>query len=562
MPVSLNSAGQFDRPLVVVVGAGPTGLALAIELGSRGIKCILMERDERRGYAPRAKTTHVRTRELMRRWGIAQELAKAAPFGIDYPSDIHFVTRLSGYPLVRFPDALNCSPERDERYSEHGQWIPQYKVEAVLKAKAETLATVRLRYGTEFVGFEQNGSKVSVRVRSTATGIEQTLEADYLVGADGARSAVRDAIGATMIGTYGLSRNYNIIFQAPGLSQAHSHGPGIMYWQLNSDAPSTIGPMDEGDLWYFVPTHLPPDVILSDEEAVALIKRSTGIDLPYRILSSDVWIASRLLADRYRNGRVFLAGDSCHLHPPYGGYGMNMGVADAVDLGWKMAAILQGWGGATLLDSYEAERRLVHEIVLEESSSNHSVLANQLFRKGIEEPTSEGRSVRKEVSHLIREAKKREFYALGVVLGLRYRNSPVIVDDGTEALWTVRRDYVPNAAPGSLAPHAWLDGDVSLYDHLGQGFTLLVLDNPDSPDIGAARGEAEQTDTPLRVVTLTDPRLRDLYEASRVLVRPDQIIAWRGDIWPDSGLLAFASGRSPDEGTRAFRDSDRRSARV
>lgn len=443
-----------SRPLVVVVGAGPTGLALSLELGLRGISCLVLERNHRSGLAPRAKMTHVRTRELLRRWGIADKLAEASPFGIDYPTDVHFITRMSGRPLVHFPKAWNCSPQRDERYSEHGQWLPQYKLEAVLKARADTLDRVTIEYGVEFVSCEQHADGVDVRVRSLATGEERVIAADYLVGADGARSLVREQIGARMVGTYGLSRNYNIIFHAPGLAEEHQHGPGVMYWQVNADSPSLIGRMDAGDLWYFMPTMLPADVTLTDEEALALIKRSTGIDLPYRIVSSDIWVASRLLADRYRDRRVFLAGDACHLHPPFGGFGMNMGVADAFDLGWKLGAVLSGWGGPALLDSYEAERRPVHELVMEEAEGNHAVLSNQLVREGMEDDGARGDAIRAEISDVIREVKTREFDALGVVLGLRYRGSPVIVDDGTEAEWMMSRVYVPSAAPGSIAPHA------------------------------------------------------------------------------------------------------------
>lgn len=531
------------RPLVVVVGGGPTGLALALELGTRSIPCLLVERNERSGNAPRAKTTHVRTREFLRRWGIADDLAKLSPFGVDYPTHIHFVTRLGGHSLVRFSNALNCSPVRDDRYSEHGQWVPQYKLERVLKAKVDTLDQVQCRYGTEFVDFEQTASGVRVRLRVLETGEEEAVDADFLIGADGARSMLRDRIGASMIGKYGLSRNYNIIVHAPGLAEAHPHGPGVMYWQVNADAPSVLSPMDEGDLWSFGPTGLPADTTLTDKEAVELIKRSTGIDLPYRILSSDVWIASRLLADRYRSGRVFLAGDACHLHPPFGGFGMNMGIADAVDLGWKLAAVLSGWGGAGLLDSYEAERRPVHELVMDEAEANHAMLANQLLRPGLEDDTPAGEVLREEVGTIIRDAKAREFYALGIVLGLRYRGSPVIEDDGTEASWTVSRDYIPSAAPGSLAPHAWLADDSSLYDHFGSGFTLLVFADENAPDIDRARQEAERTGTPLNVVTFAEPRLRALYQASRVLVRPDQIVVWRGNAWPGTGLLAHATGR-------------------
>ncbi len=537
------NATDSRRPLVVVIGAGPTGLALAIELGTRAIPCLIVERDARAGYAPRAKTTHVRTRELMRRWGIADRLAEASPFGVDYPTNIHFVTRLGGYPLTRFDRALNCSPERDERYAEHGQWVPQYKLEKVLRDKVKSLPHVELRHGTEFVALEEGDSAVDVRIRDAAGAIE-TIRADFLVGADGARSSVREAIGATMVGTYGLSRNYNIIFEAPGLADTHSHGPGVMYWQINPEAPSVIGPMDEGDIWFFGPTGLPPDATLTEAEAEALIRRATGIDLPYRVLSSDVWIASRLSADRYRRGRTFLAGDACHLHPPFGGFGMNLGVSDAVDLGWKLAAVLQGWGGATLLDSYESERRPVHDLVMDEAESNHAVLANQLFRDGIEEEGPAGEAIREEVAALIRRSKEREFNALGVVKGLRYLNSPIIPADGSEPEWRPSRDYQPSASPGSVAPHAWLADDRSLYDLFGAGFTLLVLDDAGDGDVASAIAEARRTGIPLDVVRLPDPALAALYGAVRALVRPDQVVAWRGQAWPsDEALLERVSGR-------------------
>ena len=187
------------RPEVVVVGAGPTGLALAIELGHRGVRCLVLEQTERGGYAPRAKLTNVRTREHLRRWGIASDLAAASPFGVDYPTSIHFTTALGGKSIVRFDHALNCRPVRDERYSEHAQWIPQYKVESTLRAHAATLETVRIEYGCTFKRFAQNDDNISVYF-SGGDGVSQTIVTHYLVGADGARSMVRDAIGANMVG--------------------------------------------------------------------------------------------------------------------------------------------------------------------------------------------------------------------------------------------------------------------------------------------------------------------------------------------------------------------------
>ncbi|MDH4053034.1 MAG: FAD-dependent monooxygenase [Rubrivivax sp.] len=528
-----------------MVGAGPVGLALAIELGHRRVPCLLVERNDRVGYAPRAKTTNVRTREHMRRWGIADQLRAASPLGLNYPSNVLFVTRLAGYELARFENAMYCAPGRNPLYSEHAQWIPQYTVEEVMRAHAQSLPDVELRFGCELQGFEQDGQAVHARLRDLAGGAESTVDVDYLVGADGARSSVRDAIGAKMQGRHGLSRNLNVVFRAPGLAAAHRHGPAIMYWQVNRDMPGLIGPMDRGDTWFFMPTQLPQDMKPADVDMAALIHRATGIDLPYEVLSSDEWVASRLLGDRYRDRRVFLAGDACHLHPPFGGYGMNMGVADGVDLGWKLAAVLAGWGGPSLLDSYEAERRPVHEWVLDEAEANHAALGNQFVVDGIESAGAAGARLRSEVGARIQAAKMREFVTLGVVLGYSYDDSPVIVAEAGAPPAKDFVNYVPSARPGSLAPHAWRHDGSSLYDHFGIGFTLLALPRAPAGDVDAALADAAACGVPLTVLRPAEPGVASLYQAGLTLVRPDQHVAWRGHAWPAGGaaLLRQVTGR-------------------
>lgn len=560
MPATSN-AMQLNTQ-VLIVGAGPVGQGLAIELGHRGIDCLLIEKNPRIGVAPRAKSTNVRTREHFRRWGIAEALRDAAPFGVDYPSNIAFTTRLSGHLLARFDNALYCAPGRNPLYAEHAQWVPQYTVERVMREHLETVASVDVRLNCELLALAQDdgdgeggGGRVRAQVRDVVSGETHTVNAAYVVGCDGGRSFVREAIGARMEGSFGMSRNYNIVFRAPGLAEAHPHGRAIMYWQVNPDVPSIIGPMDTDDRWFFMPTGLSPDVQVSLETAAALIRRATGIDLPYEVLSIDEWVAHRVVADRYRDRRVFLAGDACHLHPPYGGFGMNMGVSDAVDLGWKLAAVLQGWGGAALLDSYERERRPVHLHVLQEAAANHARFSNALLEAGIEDESDAGRAVRARVGKRINAEKLSEFYTLGTILGDCYSDSPVVqrADAGIAAPpaapATPQRDflnYVPDAGPGHRTPHAWLHDGSSLFDHFGPGLTLLALPGAGATCILAAEQDADAMGIPFRVLQPDNPALPALYPRQLTLIRPDQHIAWSGDRWPDRAVLdvfALATGR-------------------
>lgn len=536
---------MFDsRPQVLVVGAGPVGLAAAIELGQRGIRVLLIERNDRVGYAPRAKTTNVRTREHMRRWGIADRLAARSSLGIHYPSNVVFCTSLSGPLLARFDNINYCQPGRNPLYAEHAQWIPQYDVEEVMRSHAESLPGVTVRFNTELLSFEQDGEGVRARVRTLEDRREHDIACAYLIGADGARSTVRELIGARMSGSRGIGRHYNVIFKAPGLHRAHQHGPAIMYWQVNPAVPSVLGPMDNEDRWFFFPVRPPEGVKLTDDEMPDLVRKATGVNVPVTVLSSDEWFASKLIADRYRAERVFLAGDACHIHPPFGGFGMNMGISDGVDLGWKLAAILQGWGGAGLLASYETERRPVHEVVLEEAVANHSVLSDHLVRPGLDAQTPAGEALRREVGAIVQAAKMREFYTLGVILGSHYAGSPLVVPDGTSPPAHDFINYRPSATPGCRAPHAWMHDGASLYDRFGPGFTLLALHSIDDAEIDRMVSAASAAGVPLTVFKPGLASIAELYRARYALVRPDQHVAWRGEVIGDAAaILSRVTGR-------------------
>ena len=527
--------GEYD---VVVVGAGPVGLAVAIELGSRGVSVLVLERNARGGTAPRAKTTNTRTRAHLRRWGIAGKLAEASPLGVEYPNDVHFVTALSGYSLAVFRNAFDAKPVQMEDFPEHAQWVPQYTLERIMLEHARTFSSVDVVFGHAFVTAVLDGEIVSTTIQPE-DGQQVTVSSRYLIGADGSRSAVRDLIGARMEGTYGLSRNSNVIFRAPGLDTAHSHGPGVMVVQVQRSGISGIGPMDTGDLWYFT-NRVPAGEELSDEAALDAIRQTTGIDLPYEIVSKDLWVASELLADRYSQGPIILAGDACHLHPPFGGYGMNMGVGDGVDLGWKIAAELQGWGGADLVASYEAERRPVHRYVMDEAIANHAMLIGSPWREGLSENSQRGDEVRRTVGAALQQAKAREYHTLGTVLGLCYTGSPIIAREDGPAPEQGGQVYTPSAYPGCLAPHGWLADGRSLYDAFGNGFALVAANDAEESEIDEARAEARLLGVPFKVVRPGESITRR-YGAKLALIRPDQIVAWRGDRWNGALRLATAN---------------------
>jgi 2-polyprenyl-6-methoxyphenol hydroxylase-like FAD-dependent oxidoreductase len=534
---------------VLIAGAGPVGLAAAIELGQRGIRCLVVERNDRVGYSPRAKTTNVRTREHLRRWGIAGKLREASPMAPDYPSNVIFATRMNGPQLARFENALNGSRARNDLYSEEAQWVPQYVLEEVLREHAASLPGVTIAFNTELASFEDDGEAVTATLLDVATRLERRITSAYLIGADGARSTVRQAIGARMLGDGAFSRNFNIIFRAPDLASRHEHGRAIMYWMVNEEVPSLLGPMDSDGLWFFMATKLANDVDPASVDPVELIRRGTGLaDLAIEIVGTDPWVAHRLVADHYEKGRVFLAGDACHLHPPFGGFGMNMGIGDAVDLGWKLAATLQGWGGPDLLASYEAERRKVHERTIAEAVINYGAVGNQLVRPGLEDPGQLGEATRREVGEIIEATKIREFKTLGIVLGMRYEDSPIIIADGSAAPVEHFMLYVPSAHPGCLAPHLWLADGSSLYDHFGQGFTLLATAG-DGTDAAALIAAAARRGLPLKLVLPNDARLPARYGARFALIRPDQHVAWRGDALPSDvdALLERVTGTNLQE---------------
>ena len=515
---------------VIVVGAGPVGLATAIELAQRGIAVTLLERSERSTPQPRAKLVNVRSMSLMRRWGIAESVRSAAPLGREWPGDIAFVTELLGFEVARMPNALMTQGVPGDVAPETALTIPQRQFEQVLLDLLRSFPLARVVMGVTVSGVVQAAEEVLVTCRD-ADGVEQVEKARWLVGCDGAHSAVRAAIGVEMSGQPAIARNLGVVFRSDALAAMNPHADAVQYWVANPDWPGIMGQLDTQGIWWAQLTGFANDRDLRALDIEQHIRGMIGsADSPVEVLGTESWAARQQLADTYRRGRVLLAGDAAHLHPPMGGYGMNMGLGDAVDLGWRLAAVLQGWAGPDLLDGYVSERREVHRRVLAESTANYRHLSQSFGDPALFDDSPLGQRARDRTGAQIVTAKMREFRSIGMQLGCFYTQSPQIVYDGRDAPEFSVTEYLPSSAAGHLAPHVWLDDDVALYDTLGPGLTaLLSCGTPTRPSEGTTRlvDAAQRLGTPITTVHLPDAARR-LYPCRYTLVRPDQYVAYSG----------------------------------
>lgn len=527
---------KATRVRVLVVGAGPVGLALAGDLGWRGIDCLLIEQSDGAIYQPKMDLVGIRTMEHCRRWGIVQDVENS-PYPRDYPQDNVYLTSLGGHELGReqFP-ALGeekpppQSPQKRER-------CPQNLFDPILRAFAGRQKNVELRYQTKLtkVRFEAGGAIATVR--DQGTGAEREIIADFIAGCDGAHSTVRELLGIRMLGNPALTYTTNIIFRCAGLAARHPGRKPYRYIFIGPEGTwATIVAINGGDQWRMsiIGGTAPRD--LATDEIHAAIRRAIGRSLRYEILSVVPWIRKELVAETYRKGRAFILGDAAHVMSPTGAYGMNTGIGDAVDLSWKLAAASEGWGGETLLDSFDAERRPIAIRNVKEASGNLRRMLSPGRNEGLLDDTEAGAAIRRRVGAAMTEAMRQEWYTLGMHLGYRYEDSPVCIPDGTPPTPDDTRHYVPTTRPGSRAPHVWLADGRSILDLFGRSFVLLRI-GARAPDVAPLVEAAQQSHVPLEVVSLDEPAVSSAYERSLVLVRPDGHVGWRGDELADPRMI-------------------------
>ena len=523
---------------VVIVGGGPVGLCLANELNYRGVDYILVEQGEGRIFFPAGENFFSRTMEHLRRWGISSDLRHGEEFPSQMPRNMGFCSRIGGKALAFFAGTSNADAPNTDPYSpEGGFFYPKKGFDPALRRAAEA-GGGDLRYRTRLVSFrEDEATGTVVCVVEDANSEQYQIRCRWLAGCDGARSGVRKALGIHYNGTFGDGFNFAVYLKCPGLGDILDGMFGHRMAQvhtLSDERRAYVTSVDGRDEWRLsiyaenVEDQIPDDVVRS----------VIGDDLPFEILQAQPWSGHRVVAEDYRKGRVFLVGDAVHLRWPKGGFGANTGIGDAVDLGWKIAAVAKGWAPDKLLDTYETERRPI-AIRNTNEAANNRVLDYMIKPDPLlDENTPSGDAARKTMCERLFALRLREFVTPGIQLGYRYRDSPITVPDGTLEGPDDHLVYIPTTRPGARAPHVDLGNGKSILDDFGPGYTLVVTD----PDIGtqAFMDAGRSRGIPVTEKRYANDSVRRTYEVALVLVRPDGHVCWRSDTPPDNPETIWA----------------------
>jgi 2-polyprenyl-6-methoxyphenol hydroxylase-like FAD-dependent oxidoreductase len=542
---------------VLIVGAGPVGLTAAMDLALRGIPVTVIER-RHRGEPPSVKCNHVsaRSMEIFRRLGVAGALRNAG-LPPDYPNDVSYRTTATGTEVARIH-----IPGRSTRYTDRsgpdGWWptpepphrINQIFLEPILFAHAEQLSGVSILNRTEVETVEQTGDRVVVSTRDLDTGETRTLSCRYLIGCDGGKSTIRAAIGARLAGDPVVQRVQSTFIRAPNLQSLMQEKPAWATFSVNRRRCGNMYAIDGRETW-LIHNYLNPgetDFQSVDRDACIRLILGVGPEFEYEVISKEDWIGRRLVADRFRSGRVFLSGDAAHLWVPMAGYGMNAGIADVTDLTWLLAAVLHGWAEPEILDAYEAERLPITEQVSHFAMSHALALSKQrsAVPEDIEASGPHGDAVRAAFGRELYELNVNQYCCGGLNFGYFYDKSPIIAYDAEPQPAYTLSDFASSTVPGCRTPHVWLRDGRSLYDAVGPWYTLLRFDP--GIDVAALTEAASARGVPLAVLDVAsdDETFDKLCARKLVLSRPDQHVAWRGDSTPENSdsLIELIRGGS------------------
>ena len=530
---------------VLVVGAGPTGLTLAIDLGRRGVRALVIEQKEAPQFLPKMERCNARTMEIYRRMGIVEKV-RAAGLPAHCPMDIFIVFSLVEPPLIHHPYPSVAAARAEIATRNDGtlplepyQLISQYTLEPLLKSIAETLPSVTVRYGCELVSFEQDERSVTAQVKGS-NGALSTLRAAYMVGCDGGGSLVRRQLDIELNGEANIQQLRQALYYCEGLYERIPIGKGRHYHIVDAEGSFLI----VQDSTRHFTLH---SVVETDADMARMFERAVAMPVKYDMLYVGQWRMNLLLADRYGEGRVFLAGDAVHLVIPTGGLGMNTGVGDAIDLSWKLAATLAGWGGPNLLASYEIERRQVgaHNVAASGFATQGRRRWRALYRPEIRERTAAGAAACEALARVADVEQHKATEMIGAELGYRYVGSPLIVTEPGEGPKHDFMTYVATTWPGARLPHVWLNDGSAMQDRIGygHGYTLLRLGGTNA-DASALQRAFTTIGAPVQVLDIADERPRDVYGYDLLLLRPDMHVVWRGNAAPaePAKLATLATG--------------------
>ena len=539
---------------VLIAGGGPVGTTLALDLAVRGVASIVVEERLAMPPNPKCNTTNSRSMEHYRRLGCADAIRRAG-LPLERATDVVYVTRWTGHELTRYKlrstaEVINKTPNSgaiDEYWPtpEPQHRVSQIAMEPAIRSHLETFSDCEYREGWRFISFEQTDEFVDCVVQEIASGAQHSIRCRYLVSCEGARSVIRREMDTQLEGRDCVAKFCTTYFKSPALNELWPHAPAWMHRIYNADGESHIVAIDGEDRWLHH-SILSPESDLDAHDHRPAIRNAIGVDIDYEVLGQERWIARAMVANHYRQQRVFLCGDAAHIWIPMGGFGMNAGVEDAINLSWKLSASLAGWGNSKLLDTYEIERRSIGQLV----AGSAAKIFEDLYQIPVDEPLHEAHGDdalrhRAEVGLSITKNNIAEFDSIGMQLGVAYDDSPAIVYDGALSPEFAINEYVESSRPGVRAPHFWRSSGAALYDALGPEFTLLRIgSNPPDPRALVAGFAAHKV--PLKVLDIHEPIAAEKYENyALVLIRPDQHIAWRANKVPvDVDKIIFTVTRA------------------
>jgi len=515
---------------VLIVGAGPVGLGLALDLGKRHTPCTIIEMTDGVIVQPKIGLMAIRTMEIFRQWGI-DESVKNAGFPGDYKLSMVFCTSLCGHLLDK-EEYPSLNDMETPVWSTHKkQRCPQIWLNPIMQAAAEKQSSINLKLRWKLENFQQYDDHVESHITDLSCNENVVIRSKYLIACDGIGSSIRNALGIEMKGNPKLSYSISILVRLPGLLQQIDKGQAERYIFVGEDGTWGNWTVINGtDLWRMTILGSEEKLDLKNFNADQWIKKGLGRDdIPFEILSILPWRRSELIAESYGDRRVILAGDAAHTMSPTGGMGMNTGMGDAFDLGWKIDAVVKGWAGPNLLGSYEAERRPIAIRNAKFSTHNWNAWLSAKNCKNLLEDTIEAAQLRAEIGSQLKEATKTDWESWGLQMGYVYQNSNICVYDDSAPPPDDYIKYIPSSYPGARAPHAWLADGRSTLDLYGDGFVLLSFSEKLAEETLNIKKIAVDLGIPFSVVQLNSSEIYKIYEFTLVLVRPDGHVCWRGE---------------------------------